>query len=241
MWTQATIAGKPADVFDPASKPRFAVIFLHGVGLETLAGNAVFTRSLEQHNLACVCPHGKRSWWLDRVCAEFDPTVSPEKYLLEAVVPYCRERWKLPPRALGVFGISMGGQGALRLALRHPQVFPVAAGIASALDFHEIYGEGTPLDDTYTSKEQCRQDTALMHIPRDNPPPHLFVCIDPEDVKWFRGNDRFHEKLDALGVPHTIDFTTTAGGHTWDYFNRMAAPTLRFVVEGLAKESRRLV
>src|SRR5262249_2170167 len=145
------------------------------------------------------------------------------------------------PRTLGVFGISMGGQGALRLALRHPQVFPVAAGIASALDFHEIYGEGTPLDDMYASKEQCRQDTALMHIPRANPPPHLFFSIDPEDVAWFRGNDRFHEKLGALGVPHTIDFTTTAGGHTWDYFNRMAAQTLRFMTEGLEKESRRLL
>lgn len=241
MWTQHEIAGKSADVFDSPTPPRFAVIFLHGIGLETLLDNAAYTKILQKLNLACVCPHGQRSWWLDRVCPEFDPVVTPEKYLLESVVPFCRSRWKLAPRALGVFGISMGGQGALRLALRHPQVFPAAAGIASALDFHELYGHSSPLDDMYTSKEQCRQDTALMHIPHHDPPPHLFFCIDPEDADWFRGNDRLHEKLSALGVPHTIDFTTTAGGHSWDYLNHMAGPTLRFVAEGLEKESRRLL
>lgn len=241
MWTRQIIAGKNVDVFDPPAKARGAVIFLHGIGLETLTDNAAYTAALQNRNLACVCPHGQRSWWLDRVCPEFDAAVTPEAFLLESVVPYCRSRWTHAPRALGVFGISMGGQGALRLALRHPQVFPVAAGIASALDFHDWYGRNTPLDDMYTSKEQCRQDTALMHIPRHDPPPHLFFCIDPDDADWLRGNDRLHEKLGALGVPHTIDFATSAGGHTWDYFNHMAEPTLRFLAEGLEKESRRLL
>ena len=241
MWTREIIAGKAVDLFDPPAKPRFAVIFLHGSGLETLAGNPVYTSILKTRNLACVCPHGQRSWWLDRVCPEFDATLSPERFLIESMLPLCGSRWQLAPRGVGVFGISMGGQGALRLALRHPQLFPVAAGIASAFDFHERYGQGTPLDDMYTSKEQARQDTALMHIPRHDPPPHLFFCIDPTDVDWLRGNDRLHEKFGALGVPHTIDFTTSAGGHTWEYFNHMAEPTLRFVTEALEKESRRLL
>lgn len=241
MWTRESIGGKAADIFTPPAKPRFGVIFLHGIGLETLRDNPVYTALLEKWSLVGVSPHGQRSFWLDRVCQEFDPAITPEQYLLDAVVPFLRERWGFGPRGIGVFGISMGGQGALRLALRHPQVFPVAAGIASALDFHERYNEGLPLDDMFTSKEQCRQQTALMHIPRSDPPPHLFFAIDPEDVDWFRGNDRLHEKLSALGVPHTIDFTTSAGGHTWDYFNRMAEPTIRFLVEGLEKESRRLL
>jgi len=241
MWTRETIAGKAADVFTPAGRPRFGVIFLHGIGLETLTGNPVYTALLEKWSLACVSPHGQRSFWLDRICAEFDAAVSPEQYLLESVVPFMRERWSFDPRGIGVFGISMGGQGALRLGFRYPQTFPVAAGISSALDFHEWYNQGTPLDDMFTSKEQCRQQTALMHIHPSNWPPHLFFAIDPEDADWFRGNDRLHEKLGALGVPHTIDFTTTAGGHTWNYFNRMAEPVIRFLADGLEKESRRLL
>ena len=34
---------------------------------------------------------------------------------------------------------------------------------------------------------------------------------------------------------------TTAGGHTWDYFDRMAQPMLAFVADALQKESRRLM
>ena len=135
----------------------------------------------------------------------------------------------------------MGGQGALRLAFKHPAEFPVAAAISPALDYHELYGQGTPLDALYDSKEQCRQDTALMHVPPFRPPPHLFFCIDPADALWYRGNDRLHEKLNALGVPHTLDLTTRAGGHSWQYFDRMADRAVRFVHAGLEQESRRLL
>src|SRR5262245_26469165 len=240
-WTRATIAGKPADVFTPVTAPRFGILFLHGIGLETLHDRPAFTRLFDELNLACVCPHGGRSWWGDRICAEFDAVLTPERYILQHVVPYFAERWRIQPRTIGLLGISMGGQGALRLAFKHPQVFPAAAAISAALDYHEIYSQGTTLDDMYDSKEQCRQDTALMHVPPFNAPPHIFFCIDPEDIDWYRGNDRLHEKLAALGVEHTADLTTEAGGHSWEYFNRMAEPAVRFLVDALEKESRRLL
>src|SRR5437868_10827657 len=127
VWSTMTIGGKTADVYDPPSgRPRFGVLHLHGYGLKTLHGETAFTRWFDAFNLACVCPHGQRSWWADRVCAEFDPAVTAERYLLDAVVPYFHERWKLAPRALAVQGICMGGQGALRLAFKHPDVFAVA-------------------------------------------------------------------------------------------------------------------
>ena len=242
-WAREQIAGKNADVYAlaGAEKPRFGVLFLHPFGLETLVGRPPFTRLFDELRLPCVCPHGQRSWWTDRICAEFDPQLTAEKYLLDQVVPFFRERWGIGPRGIGLLGISMGGQGALRLAFRHAEIFPVAAAIASALDYHELYGQGTCLDDMYDSKEQCRQDTALMHVPPYQPPPHLYFAIDPRDADWYRGNDRLHEKLNALGVAHTADLTTEAGGHSWDYFNRMAEPALRFIYQGLEKESRRLM
>src|SRR6266545_824471 len=232
-WARVSIAGKDADIYDPVGgRPRFGVLFLHGVGLETLAERPAFTNVLAELRLACVCPHGGRCWWGDRVCAEFDPKITPERCLLDSVLPFFATRWEIKPPAIGLLGISMGGQGALRLAFKHPNLFPVAAGISSALDYHEFYGRGTPLDAMYDSKEQCRQDTALMHVPPVHPPPHLFFCIDPDDTAWYRGNDRLHEKLNALGVPHTLDLTTRAGGHSWQYFDHMAGRALRFVHEG---------
>jgi S-formylglutathione hydrolase len=242
-WTRATIAGKAADIYDlpGAAPPRFGVLFLHGVGRETLTGNAAFTKLFAELRLACVCPHGQRCWWGDRICTEFDAQVTPERYLLDSVLPFFAERWGLRPRAVGLLGISMGGQGALRLAFKHPELFPAVAAISSALDYHELYGQGTPLDAMYDSKEQCRQDTALMHVPPFHAPPHIFFCIDPDDMDWLRGNDRLHEKLNALGVAHTLDMTTRAGGHSWDYFDHMADRAVRFLNAGLEQEARRLL
>jgi pimeloyl-ACP methyl ester carboxylesterase len=241
-WTHETIAGKPADVYQPAEpQPRFGVLFLHPIGNETLRDRPAYTRLLDELRLACVCPMAPYTWWTDRICPSFDPTLTAEKHILTNVLPFFAERWRLGPRSIGLLGISMGGQGALRLAFRHPRTFPVVAGIASAFDYYEWYDFGTSLGEMYDSKEQCRQDTALLHIHPSEHPPHLYFAIDPEDADWYRGNDRLHEKLGALGVEHTIDFTTSAGGHTWDYFNRMADPALRFVHQGLEKESRRLL
>ena len=134
----------------------------------------------------------------------------------------------------------MGGQGALRLAFKHPELFPAVAAISPAIEYHELYGRGTPLDEMYDSKEQCRQDTAIMHVHPTHYPPHLFFCVDPDDP-WYRGSDRLHEKLGALGVPHTPDLSTRAGGHSPEYFHHVADRAVRFVVAGLEQEARRLL
>lgn len=168
------------------------------------------------------------------------PVVVADVRRLDSVLPFFRQRWGMEARAVGLEGISMGGQGALRLGFRHPDLFPVVAALAPTLDMHELYNQGTALDSMYDSKEQCRQDTAAMHIHPSRYPPHLFFCIDPDDP-WLRGNERLHEKLAALGVTHEIDLTTRAGGHSWSYFNHMAGRTLRFLVAGLEQESRRLL
>jgi len=240
MWSTVQIAGKPADIFDPP-KARFGLLYLHGAGLETLNSSPTYTRLLEQGNLACVCPHGKLSWWSDRVCEEFDPALTAEAHILNNVVPYFQERWNLPSRFIGLFGISMGGQGALRLAFKHPRTFQVVAGVSSALDCYEAFDLGLGLDRLYDSREQCRQDTAILHIHPARQPPHIFFCIDPQDARWYRGNDRLHEKLTALGVPHQLDLQTKAGGHSWDYFDHMAGRVIQFLTAGLVEESRRLL
>jgi S-formylglutathione hydrolase len=242
-WTTLDIGGKNADVYDLAggASPCFGILHLHGAGLETLVDRPAFTGLFDELKLACICPHGQRCWWTDRICTEFDAHITPERYLLNQVLPVFRQRWGLEPRAVGVQGISMGGQGALRLAFKRPDLFQVVAAISPALDSHELYGQGTPLDEMYDSKEQCRQDTALLHVHPSQYPAHIFFCIDPDDVRWFRGNDRLHEKLNALGIAHETDLTTRAGGHSWDYFNHMAERALRFVHAGLDQQSRRLL
>jgi S-formylglutathione hydrolase len=244
-WSRESVGGKPADIFHPpgAGRPRSAVLFLHvhSDGLQLPSENASYTAELAQHGLACCAPHGARSWWADRVCPEFDPSLTAERHLLDNVLPWMREHWRLPPRAVAAAGISMGGQGAVRLGFKYPDVFPVVASVSGAFDYQELFGEGLPLDEMYESKERCRLDTAILYVDPNRFPPHVWFACDPADDAWYRGNDRLHEKLTALGLPHVADLETSAGGHSWAYFDRMAGPMLAFVAAALRTESRRLV
>jgi len=232
------IAGKAADVFDPpAGLPlRWALLWLHPESGESPAGNNALSAALRQHGLPCVAPQGNHSWWADRVCPEFDPVVTAEQHLLRNVVPWMESRWSLPPRAVGVAGLEMGGQAAVRLGLKYPDRFRVVASLDGAFDYHEHFGKGTPLDDMYDSRERCRQDTATLHMHPHDWPPHIWFACDPES-EWFRGNDRLREKLQAYGVPHTADLKTRGSGHV----ERMVAGMIDFVVNGLERESRRLM
>lgn len=239
-WTRTEIAGKPADVFEPGSGGRFAVLFLHPESGESPADGPAYTAALRALGLRCVVPHGGACWWADCACPGFDPTLTPEQHLLRNVVPWMEARWNLPPRAVAVCGIGMGGQGAVRLGLNYPDRFPVVASVAGAFDYHERHGCGTLLDEMYDSRERCRQDTAVLHVDPYRWPPHLWFACDPADRDWFRGNDRLHEKLRAVGVPHTVDLDTSVGNARL-YAGRMAEPMFFFVVGGLERESRRLV
>ena len=72
-WNRVIVGGKPADIYEleQGTKPRFGVLFLHPLGLETLVDRPAFTRVFDELKLACVCPHVKRSWWTDRLCPGF--------------------------------------------------------------------------------------------------------------------------------------------------------------------------
>ncbi len=242
VWSQIEIDGKTADVYEP-NRPgdhNRVVLHLHGHGLSTLKDNPTYSAELERHGLRAICPHGQRSWWTDVVCPEFDSEITPLWFLKERVVPFIAQRWDCRPPSVGLTGISMGGQGALQLAYRHSREFPVVAVIAPAVDFHNWWGQGLPLDEMFPDRESARQQTALLQIrPLDWPRHQLIVC-DPADEEWFESADKLSMKLSSSGVPFESDLETTAGGHDWSYFDHMAERVIGFVAERLDVESRRV-
>lgn len=238
-WQRIGVAGKACDVFEPSQPGPFVLLHLHGVGMETLAENAAWTGMLEARGLRTVCPHGKRSWWVNKVCREFDEQLTAEKYVLNHVVPFVGERWGVEPPKIGLGGISMGGQGALRLAMKYASRFPVVAGVSAAIDFQKLHGDETTIDEMYVDREAARQDTVPLHVHPLSWPRHILFVIDPGDREWLDGNQRLHEKLAALGIAHEYDFQTAAGGHSWEYFDAMAGRVIEFVWRGLESEALR--
>ncbi len=135
----------------------------------------------------------------------------------------------------------MGGQGALRIAFRHPRKFNVVAAISPAIDFHlrmDEDDETLPL--MYSDKEAARQDTATLHVHPLNWPRNLWFCCDPTDLRWHESADRLRMKLAALGIPHDYDLETSGGGHGFEYYSRMADKALDFIASRLEAERRRV-
>ncbi len=122
-------------------------------------------------------------------------------------------------RAIG--GLSMGGYGALKLALRHPRMFGNAVSHSGALDavglmrgrkrgdllgddMRRVFGARVP-DDADLFK------LALTARPR----PRLHIDCGSED--WLLpGNRLLRDHLVRHSIAHT--YAEFPGGHSWDYW-----------------------
>ena len=237
-WSEIQIAGKEAHVFEP-SQPRAgrAVIHLHGHGCETLLHKPVYTAELERLGLRTICPCGKRSWWLPQICNEFDAQITPYDFVRESIVEWIGNHWQIAPPSIALTGISMGGQGALQLSYRDARRFPIVAAIAPAIDFQNWIGSGVPLDEMFESKESARQQTVTLHLHPLNWPRHQLLVCDPQDADWIESSERLASKLYSTGIPFASDFETSHGGHSWDYFDKMAPRVMQFVADAFDKES----
>jgi S-formylglutathione hydrolase FrmB len=242
-WTETTLAGKPCDVFEPTtpSAHGYVVLYLHGVHLNRLVDKPAFTEQFERHGLRVFAPMTARSWWTDKICAEFDAKLTAERHVLDNVMPHLAERWNARPPQIALLGTSMGGQGALRLSYKYPNIFPTVAALAPAVDYQLRFDED---DETlplmYADREAARQDTALLLIHPLNWPRNQFFCCDPKDYRWYDSADRLRMKLYSLGVPHECDLETTGGGHGFEYYNRMAERAVGYIAERLERERLRV-
>jgi len=175
---------------------------------------------------------------MDRICSEYDPKITPQSYLMEALIPWIEKNWQVSPPAIGLTGISMGGQGALQLAYRRARQFPVVAVLAPAIDFYHWHGRGLPIDEMFETSESARQASAILHLHPLSWPRHQFIACDPADEKWFDSADKLSMKLFSSGIPHEVDFETTNGGHSWDYFETMADRIIGWTHEQLQSVAR---
>ncbi|MBT5020259.1 alpha/beta hydrolase-fold protein [bacterium] len=230
MWKQIKIDGKNADVFLPDKRTSdHAVVYLHAHGEERLSENEDFTKLFEQYGYPVICPRGKKSWWLDRICEDFDEQLTPMDYVRTHVVNWIEKELQIVAPNLALLGVSMGGQGALNISYRHARTFPVVAAISSAIDFYKAYGQGYPLDQIFETKEEARQESATLHIHPLNWPKFQFFACDPMDKTWFAGNEILASKLSSSGIMYECDLKTSHGGHNWLYFTVMAERCMEFI------------
>jgi len=135
---------------DPSHSPVPALLFLAGLTCneETFMVKAGAQRLAAELGLALIAPDtsprganlpGEADSWDFGVGAGFylDATQAPwakhwrmESYITQELLPLVTSTLPINPAKVGIFGHSMGGHGALTLALKHPGLFKSVSAFA---------------------------------------------------------------------------------------------------------------
>jgi S-formylglutathione hydrolase FrmB len=160
-----------------------------------------------------------------------------ERYHVDQLIPFVDARYRTVARRSGraVAGLSMGGFGAMTYAARHPDTFVAAAAFSGAVDTNN------PLDIAITGDEPFGPRATQEIRWRARNPWDLAENLrglrlvvrtgdgatvgDVVETVVHQMNVGFHERLDALGIPHTWD-DYGPGTHTWPYWQRDLRATL---------------
>ena len=220
-------------VLMPPGKGPFPVLYLlHGLSDD----HTIWLRrtGIERYvaglNLIVVMPDGHRSFYVN------DPRpggLAYEDHLVKDVVGFCDRVFPTRPRrdSRAVAGLSMGGFGAVMLALKNPGLFGAAVSHSGALGFahgrEEIRAEMRPLAKALPASYDCfRLAGRVNQGPPRTRPAIRFDC--GTDDFLLPVNRRFHHRLDRIGYPH--EYAEFPGGHSWAYWDEHTRETLSFVM-----------
>ncbi|WP_018752455.1 alpha/beta hydrolase [Paenibacillus sanguinis] len=219
------------------SGPYPTLYLLHGLSDD----DSIWLRrtSIERYvaelGLAVVMPQVDRSFYTDMAYGNRYWT-----FISEELPRLCRSFFPLSRRREDTFvaGLSMGGYGAFKLALRKPEMFAAAASLSGALDiassaqhaeelsslFLSIFGESGPKgteNDLLTLlepfAEKARQGLAM---------PALYQCCGTEDF-LYQDNQTFREACNRLNIPLTYE--EGPGAHEWSYWDTRIQDVLNWL------------
>lgn len=130
-----------------------------------------------------------------------------------------------------IAGLSMGGYGALKAALKKPEKYCAAAGLSSVADIKNgmfdgilvpVFGEGVNIPD----------DEDLFWLAENtnkNPQkPRIYMGVGTEDF-LYQDNLKLKEKMEQLDYDYT--YRESAGTHEWDFWDEYIQYVLKWMFE----------
>ncbi|GDX40643.1 hypothetical protein LBMAG21_09350 [Armatimonadota bacterium] len=186
--------------------------------------------------LIVVMPDGGRGFYCD--AAE---GAAYETALVHDLVNYIDALFQTKATREGrcIGGLSMGGYGAVKLALKHPDLFSSAVSHSGALAFARY-----PLPDDVENKFAVE----FRRIIGDNPVggendcfalaeklnpserPHIRIDCGVDDF-LIESNRAFHAHLEEIGYAH--QYEEFPGAHTWDYWDVHVQDAIAFHAKNL--------
>jgi S-formylglutathione hydrolase FrmB len=224
--------------YDLAKTRRYPVVyFLHGLGQNEQAlldsgGWNLIQDLWDQKQIGeflIVAPDGGRSFFIN----SRDGGQRYEDFFVKEFLPFIESHYRLSAgrRNRGISGVSMGGYGALHLALGHPELFGSVSAHSAALinklpqgnldsaSAHAISRAlggafGTPFDRAFW--ERNSPFTLARNGPRPTGLRIYFDCGTEDDFGFNRGAQAFDDLLVSRKIPH--EFHLYPGRHDLSYF-----------------------
>jgi putative tributyrin esterase len=226
-----------------ASLRRYPVlVLLHGLtgnyrDWSTRSNVAEYSRHLP---LIIVMPDGENSWYTN---SAGDAAAKFEDYIALDLLQDVEKKYDVIRSSYGraIAGLSMGGFGALKLALRRPRRFVVAASFSGALPAARDAEFGSGLGKEFERLQQifgpAGSDTRKANdvyglaaaLPRDQAPYFYVDCGSADGL--LDSNRDFAAVLRKAGVAY--EYHEYPGGHTWEYWDARIKEVLPLIVRKL--------
>ena len=187
-------------------------------------------RYAQEYGICVIMPAAGRSFYTDMKYGEKYYT-----YIAKELPEIIRGIFNVSDRREDNFiaGLSMGGYGALKIALRECEHFSAAAGLSSVADiiglsqtFHDVlvpvWGENIeipPEDDLFYLAEKCNSNPLK---------PRIFIGEGTEDF-MYKENIKLKEHFDKLDYDFT--YRESAGTHSWEFWDEY----IRYVLAWMFK------
>ncbi len=195
-------------------------------------------RYVEGLNLAVVMPAAHLSFYTDMAYGG-----KYEQFIGEEVPAVVHDLFPLSSKREDTFiaGLSMGGYGAFKMALSHPDRYAAAASLSGALDVREtVKGHNNPGDKVWQAEMRnifgdlekvagSRHDLFALARRASKSPvkPRLYQCCGTDDF-LYADNLRFRDTVQKLPFDYTYE--EGPGEHTWDFWDRMIQNVLAWMV-----------
>ncbi len=231
--SQAIARNTSLQVYIPEGEPPFATLYLlHGL----TADHSVWSRRLniealiEGQNVLVIMPDGGRSFWAN------DPFLSErafEDHVAVEIVDFVDRIFPTLPDAAhrGLAGISMGGYGALLLALKHPERFSATASISGSTYFAHIAVPFHRDDDVGCLSAALPRENDLFHLAKELASAEQRIAIRQscgEADHLYEYNLAFHQHLEKLGLPH--EWVSHVGAHDRATWTSQLPQALEYVI-----------
>jgi len=216
----------PAIVITPQNREaRYPVIYLlHGYG-DTETSWPLIKPNLaeiaDRLGVIFVSPRGENSWYWD---SPVDPKSRFATFVARELVAFVDARYPTRVGRTGraITGLSMGGYGALRLAMLHKEVFGAAGSSAGALDIRPFADQGFNIPELLGPDKTVWQRYELARTIDGLYDGELALVLDTgyDDVVFgvniHESNERIHDLLLQKKIAH--DYMVRPGKHTIEYW-----------------------